>query len=89
MCLQLLSVKYIPREHPGIKNELFRGQEEPFPNGWSLSEALLEAIYVVNHAALFTLLVFFYYIYITPVNNLHLGVRKPQSFTNIYNEQYN
>jgi hypothetical protein len=66
MCLQLLSVKYIPREHPGIKNELFRGQEEPFPNGWSLSEALLEAIYVVNHAALFTVVGFFLlYLYYT------------------------
>jgi len=32
---------------------------------------------------------FFYYIYITPVNNLPLGARKPQRFTNIYNEQYN
>ena len=31
----------------------------------------------------------FYYIYITPVNNLPLGARKPQRFTNIYNEQYN
>ena len=35
------------------------------------------------------LLFFFYYIYITPVNNLPLGARKPQRFTNIYNEQYN
>ena len=26
--------------------------------------------------------------YITPVNNLPLGARKPQRFTNIYNEQY-
>ena len=32
---------------------------------------------------------FFFYIYITPVNNLPLGARKPQRFTNIYNEQYN
>jgi hypothetical protein len=32
---------------------------------------------------------FSFYIYITPVNNLPLGVRKPQRFTNIYNEQYN
>ena len=32
---------------------------------------------------------FFYYIYITPVNNLPLGARKPQRFTDIYNEQYN
>jgi hypothetical protein len=32
---------------------------------------------------------FYYYIYITPVNNLPLGARKPQRFTNIYNEQYN
>jgi hypothetical protein len=32
---------------------------------------------------------FFHYIYITPVNNLPLGARKPQRFTNIYNEQYN
>ena len=32
---------------------------------------------------------FLYYIYITPVNNLPLGARKPQRFTNIYNEQYN
>ena len=31
----------------------------------------------------------FYYIYITPVNNLPLCARKPQRFTNIYNEQYN
>ena len=34
------------------------------------------------------LFIFFYYIYITPVNNLPLGARKPQRFTNIYNEQY-
>jgi hypothetical protein len=32
---------------------------------------------------------FIYYIYITPVNNLPLGARKPQRFTNVYNEQYN
>ena len=32
---------------------------------------------------------FCYYIYITPVNNLPLSARKPQRFTNIYNEQYN
>ena len=27
---------------------------------------------------------FFYFIYITPVNNLPLGARKPERFTNIY-----
>jgi hypothetical protein len=32
---------------------------------------------------------FFLLYYITPVNNLTLGARKPQRFTNIYNEQYN
>jgi hypothetical protein len=32
---------------------------------------------------------FFFFYYITPVNNLPLGARKPQRFTNIYNEQYN
>ena len=32
---------------------------------------------------------FFYYIYFTPVNNLPLGARKSERFTNIYNEQYN
>jgi hypothetical protein len=32
---------------------------------------------------------FYYHIYITPVNNLPLGARKPQRFINIYNEQYN
>jgi hypothetical protein len=32
---------------------------------------------------------FLYYIYITPVNNLPLDARKPQRFTNIYNEQFN
>jgi len=32
---------------------------------------------------------YFFYIYITPVNNLPLVARKPQRFTNIYNEQYN
>ena len=40
-----------------------------------------------NKTQLFFL--FFNYIYITPVNNLPLGARKPQRFTNIYNEQYN
>ena len=34
-------------------------------------------------------LLFVCYIYITPVDNLPLGARKPQRFTNIYNEQYN
>ena len=33
--------------------------------------------------------IIYYYINITPVNNLPLGARKPQRFTNIYNEQYN
>ena len=42
------------------------------------------------HLSLYiTHLIIFYYIYITPVNNLPLGATKPQRFTNIYNEQYN
>ena len=32
---------------------------------------------------------FFYYIYITPVNNLPLAATKSHRFTNIYNKQYN
>ena len=32
---------------------------------------------------------FFYYIYITPVNNLPQAATKPQRFTHIYNKQYN
>jgi hypothetical protein len=31
----------------------------------------------------------FFFIISIPVNNLPLGARKPQRFTNIYNEQYN
>jgi hypothetical protein len=36
---------------------------------------------------IFIIIIFFLYIYITPGNNLPLVARKPQSFTNIDNEQ--
>ena len=41
-----------------------------------------------NWFSLSMIFFYYYYIYITPVNNLPLGARKPQRFTNIYNEQY-
>ena len=48
-------------------------------------------IYILTLKVSFYIMYFFFYmyIYITPVNNLPLGARKPQGFTNIYNEQYN
>jgi hypothetical protein len=47
----------------------------------------IEALYY--GMLIFFLNIIFYCIYITPVNNLPLDARKPQRFTNIYNEQYN
>jgi hypothetical protein len=51
---------------------------------------IMSYYFVVNVIKCFYFFLFFlYYIYITHVNNLPLGARKPQRFTNIYNEQYN
>jgi hypothetical protein len=66
---------YIEKAVDGFLTDLFAK--------WKVGRSILK--HCINMECSF----FFYYIYITPVNNLPLDARKPQRFTDIYNEQYN